>query len=150
VGEADRLIAELRGGGARGDPGDGSRLQVEGIGWATVELDRAAGELAGGLGLPDGTSFEAAASDRLLGAFARRVRVDAGPWIVLLEPSTEGRLAAFLVRHDEGVAVVYLRASRARPRDGPPTPVPGPLGPQRLLAGDRSGPWLIVVDAAAG
>jgi hypothetical protein len=145
--EADRLIAELHGG--EGGPAEASRPGVVGIGWATVDLDRAASELAGGLGLPRGGAFQTAAAEPFLGAFTRRVRVGSGPWIVLLEPSTEGRLAAFLVRHDEGVAAVYVRASALEPGSAQAA-VLGPMGLQRPLAGDRWGPWLVAVEQGGG
>src|SRR5436190_19537373 len=81
-------------------------LPVAGIGWATVELDRAARELAS-VG-----AFVAAPRDAALGASAMRSPVQKGgpPAIVLLEPDTEGLLAAALARFGEGVLAVYLRA----------------------------------------
>ena len=62
-------------------------------GWATVELDRAAVELAGTL-VP-GTAFEPAAECVHLGAFCRigwlaEPTEDGATRIILLEPSTEG------------------------------------------------------------
>jgi hypothetical protein len=113
-------------------------LPVVGIGWATVELDRAAGELA-----VIGT-FTSAARDERLGAAARRSRpVDrASPAVILLEPDTEGLLAAALARSGEGVRAVYLGPlDRAdvddTPKLGPSRP--GPLGPARLVLGRP--PW---------
>ena len=119
---------------------------IVGFGWATVELDRAARELSA-LG-----TFEAGPRDAALGASARRVRPanasrlgDQGaasgrarPALLLLEPDTEGLLAASLARFGEGVRVVYLGPlDRAdvddTPRLGPPRP--GPLGPARLVIG---------------
>lgn len=75
--------------------------------------------------------------------------------IALLEPDTEGRLAAALARHGEGPAVLYLgvpsagvSAARARLSargivilDGS-----GPFGPELVVAGSPAwGPTLIVV-----
>jgi hypothetical protein len=75
--------------------------------------------------------------------------------MLLLEPSTEGRLAAFLARHGEGVAAVYVQAAGLADTGGESLPgrlfdggsgrENGPLGAQRWLAGDRWGPWLIAV-----
>jgi hypothetical protein len=118
--------------------------RVEGIGWATVELDRAATELATALGLVDRTAFAPSAEASWLGAFTRRARPPGGPWIALLEPSREGRLAAFLARHGEGVAAVYV--SRGGGGPAPPWLARGPLGGERWLAGERWGPWLIQVE----
>jgi len=124
-----------------------AELPVVGIGWATVDLDRAAGELSGV------AAFEGVARDSTLGAVARRTPLAAGargacpgdrsrPVLVLLEPDTEGLLAAALARFGEGVRAIYLGPlDRAdvddTPRLGPPRP--GPLGPARLVIGRR--PW---------
>jgi hypothetical protein len=115
-----------------------AELPVAGIGWATVELDRAAGEL-----VAIGT-FGAAARDESLGAAARRSRLGdrIRPAAVILEPDTEGRLAATLARFGEGVHAVYLGTlDRAdvddTPNLGPSRP--GPLGPARLVIGRP--PW---------
>ena len=122
-----------------------AELPVVGIGWATVELDRAAGDLAE-LG-----SFEPATRDANLGATARRGRPGdrARPALILLEPDTEGLLAAGLARFGEGVLTAYLGPlERAdvddTPRLGPPRP--GPLGPARLVIGrERWGPNILVL-----
>jgi hypothetical protein len=137
---------------------------IEGVGWATVELDRAAEEFRVGLGLPRSGAFRDGPPDGFLGAHTRLARVrPSGLWIVLVEPSTEGRLAAFLARHGEGIAAAYVAgpvADRGWPmapdgRDSgprwgaggtPPAWTSSPLGSQRLLAGGRFGPWVIRVD----
>lgn len=77
--------------------------------------------------------------------------------IVLLEPDTEGWLAASLARHGEGPAVLYLglpmstiagmseRLARLdmRARDGT-----GPFGPEWAVAGPHaSGPTMVLVPA---
>jgi hypothetical protein len=81
----------------------------------------------------------------------------------VLEPDTEGRLAAALARSGEGVAAIYLApkprdtaaAGGASPTERPqridPTrlghPAPGPLGSGRLLlARPTWGPHVIVLD----
>jgi hypothetical protein len=126
-------------------------------GWATVELDRAAVEVAaavvGGRAdrVPVGPTIEAAQPDRLLGAACRLLRWAGGARTLLLEPSTEGRLAAALARHGEGPIVRYLlvdagateRARRAGFRVS--AEAAGPLGPERLvLIGPRDGPFVIL------
>ncbi|MEO8229919.1 MAG: hypothetical protein ABI628_09185 [Chloroflexota bacterium] len=159
--EADLLRATGIGGdhGARTRPDEdagpalgGVPLSVVGIGWATVELDRAATEL----GSTAGYDVEPAEPDALLGATARIGRAaGSGPVAVLLEPFTEGRLAAFLARHGEAPAVLYvvppaggleaavarLTAARIRTRSGS-----GPLGPAALVLGRSADePQLILV-----
>ncbi len=130
----------------------GIPLQVVGIGWATVEMDRAATEL----GTAASHGFETAEPDTLLGATARIGRGRSkGPFAILLEPFTEGRLAAFLARHGEGPAVLYLApgagaleslvgglaAAGIRTRAGA-----GPLGPAALVMGRSADePQLVLV-----
>jgi hypothetical protein len=110
------------------------------IGWATVDLERTAAAWAAGDALPD---------DPLLGARVRRVATVSD--LVLLEPSTEGRLAGALARHGEGPVAVYLRTARAPAelrRAGVVLSAiePGPFGPQALVvARSRFGPHVVVV-----
>lgn len=130
------------------------------IGWATVELDRAATELAGALGLGLAV-FEPAARSPTLGC-ACRVALDAlgkGRSIVLIEPDTEGRLAATLARHGEGPSVAWLEthdpdAAAAALRIAGvavSTERDGPLGPERLLVvGPIHGPHRLLVGRPAG
>ena len=144
------------------------------LGWATVELDRAASSW------PD-VRWEAAPRESLVGARSlvgrARIRADAPPvgpvpadaaradpvpadviTIVLLEPDTEGRLAASLARHGEGPAVIYVRAPLAttsvmparlarlgiRARAGT-----GPFGPEWAVHGPlASSPTLVMVPEA--
>lgn len=83
-------------------------VRVSGVGWATVDAERAFGELA--------TLFSGAAMwvaqerQGLLGAkvWHRAPPPDGGVELFVLEPDTEGRLAAFLARHGEGVAALYV------------------------------------------
>ena len=77
------------------------------------------------------------------------------PAIVLLEPDTEGRLAATLARFGEGVGAIYV-APRAGDPPGRVDPVrvgrpsPGPLGSGRtVLARPAWGPHVIVLDRPA-
>jgi hypothetical protein len=71
-------------------------------GWATVDLDRTLRELAEVLPF-----VSRPVDDQLLGARGRVVECP-GRAVVVLEPSTEGRLARWLAHHGEGWAVTYL------------------------------------------
>jgi hypothetical protein len=105
-------------------------MSAHAVGWATVELDRAALELMAMLEV--GTTFEPASGSQALGARCRVGRARQGmgeaPLVVLLEPSTEGRLAGLLARRGEGWCARWdlaptLDVSGWRP---------GPLGPEQL------------------
>jgi hypothetical protein len=121
-------------------------VELLAVGWATVELDRAASEFPM-------AAFEPAADDPLLGAFVWRSRGDGR--LVLLEPNTEGPLVASLVRWGEGPAALYLDVPEATARSAHPAPAEpgalsaeriGPLGPSALLLGGPiAGPHMIVV-----
>jgi hypothetical protein len=125
----------------------GARLLA--LGWATVDADRAAAGWAD-------ARWTTAARDTLLGARAMLGGPDA---IVLLEPDTEGRLAAALARHGEGPATLYVgvpdgAAAGARARlAGLGVRVsagPGPFGEGIAVMGTP--PWsptLILVPASA-
>jgi hypothetical protein len=121
------------------------------VGWATVELERAVAELADRL-VP-GTAFRPAPDSVLLGARCLvgdlADPVDGATRMVLLEPATEGRLAATLARHDEGWCASWVEATDADPAAAPTRAQPGPFGPERLLAGGAmSGPHRLVVTPA--
>lgn len=120
------------------------------VGWATVETDRAASELTAALGL-SADPFELAADSVTLGARCRIGHgiLTGGRSLVLLEPSTEGRLAASLARLGEGPAAVWLDAARL---DDPlSAPRPGPFGPERLiLGGPIHGPHRLLLGIEAG
>jgi hypothetical protein len=142
--------------GRGGEDSDGD-LCVLGLGWATVDTERSATEFVRALDLPGtATSVD---RDRLVGAYAHQLVDERFPGgrLLILEPSTEGRLAATLARDGEGPAVLYLGAfdgldawiahartmgvviSRAED---------GPLGRSVLiLGGAPSGPHLVVADA---
>ena len=152
---------EATGPGNPGAPATrGLPLTLAGVGWATVELDRAETELdpwlaprneeVGGGDEPPVSEPHLGARTRLRGAGG----LPAGS-IVLLEPSTEGRVAASLARDGEGPCALYLatpeplrawvRAARGR---GLRTSAvrAGPLGPSSLvLGGATAGPHLILV-----
>ena len=139
AGPIERLLAALA--DARtGSPNDAASpgLRPIAVGWATVELDRAADELATDLAIEPG-AFVPAADSVALGARSRIARsvLTGGISIAILEPSTEGRLVAILVRHDEGPAAIWFEAAEAALDDldaGRPVRGGGPFGPERLLA----------------
>ena len=74
---------------------------VVALGVATVDGERAAA------GLP-GLAFRPASDDELLGARVFAAPLPTGRTLLLLEPSREGRLTAFLARHGEGLAALYI------------------------------------------
>ena len=124
------------------------------IGWATVDRERFLADLAA-------ASTEDLARDPHLGAFAIRHRASGpGPQVLVLEPDTEGRLAASLARSGEGPAALYFSAdggldafvAGAPPRRAQVSSIrPGPLGPSVvLLGGPMWGPHLLVVDRPSG
>ena len=146
--EDDRIIAALL-----IDPGPVTTLATI---WATVDRERARSAV-GGIG-------EELPGDEHLGAWVTLLAHDAAgePPIALLEPSTEGRLAAWLARNGEGPAGRYVGIDGAGAFDGLAsrsaalglgvTPVAGgPFGPSRLVIGrSRSAPNLVLVDRRAG
>lgn len=114
------------------------------VGWGTVELDRAIDQLSSVLGVAR-EAFVAAPDSQPLGAWCRvaPAALD-GLAVVVLEPSTEGRLAATLARHDEGPCAVWV-ASPATVGHPDASLSTGPLGPERLLDGPRHGPHRLLV-----
>jgi hypothetical protein len=161
-----RLVLEPVPGGDVAAPADPAglpphpgALRLAGIGWATVDADRAEGDLDPWLGPREPG---ATGDDPDLGARARLRGAGSlpGDRIVILEPSTEGRAAASLARDGEGPCAVYLRAPAsieawiaqaaergARTRGAPR---PGPFGRQVALSGPPpAGPHIIVVERVA-
>jgi hypothetical protein len=115
----------------------GGRPPLIAVGWGTVDLERATAALTN-------LDLRPAPPDLSLGARARLGYP--GPiGLVVLEPLTEGRLAAFLARHGEGLAVLYEEqgpADRSWPEAaGTPLGRPGRLAP----GGSRWGPFVIRV-----
>jgi hypothetical protein len=116
------------------------------LGWATIDLDavRARIESDAGFG-----AFDPAPRDDHLGARAavHRPGGDSGePIEILLEPDTEGRLAASLARHGEGFAAIWFGQPAGAALDPPAGFGPladGPLGPARLMLGGP--PWALSV-----
>lgn len=84
-----------------------SAARLVALGWATVDADHPAAGWRAASTPPAGAGRSA---DEVLGARAAAVESPAG--LVLLEPSTEGRVAASLARHGEGPAAIYLRTAR--------------------------------------
>ncbi|MEA2619397.1 MAG: hypothetical protein QOC97_170 [Chloroflexota bacterium] len=113
--------------------------RVMAVGWATIDLDRAVSELTRDLGLP-AESFAEAVDSEALGARGRvaPAAIDSRTGVVILEPSTEGRLAAFLARHGEGPAAIWFLAG-GDGIDGVGVDRAGPFGPERLVPGGPVG-----------
>jgi hypothetical protein len=133
--------------------GDGGPLPTLAVIWATVDLERALN------GAPIGGDVT---DDPLLGARVAIVWGGAGGGgapVAVAEPSTEGRLAATLARHGEGIVGRYLqspvnldtvRVLAAAAGVAISRPAEGPFGRSVLLVtalGAR--PHLILVDTPA-
>jgi hypothetical protein len=142
---------------------DPPAVVLVGVGWSTVDLERTESELAMWLATDDpGDPRDRGdpPGDPHLGARvrARRTAGLPGDWMVLLEPTTEGRAAAALARDGEGPCALYLWPSHGLASwlaDAPSRGVElrggvrpgGPFGAQALLAGSPpAGPHVIVVD----
>ena len=120
--------------------------------WATVDRDRVVADLR----LP----VEHLADDRSLGASVGLVRPAGQHPVAILEPLTEGRLAATLARDGEGPAGEYIEApvgldtiGGAATRAGLAVgrPADGPFGRSVLvLGGPVGGPHLVLVERPAG
>lgn len=120
-------------------------------GHATVELDRAEIEVRASRVAMGEPGARSAPADGILGASSRLLRLPGDHDVLLLEPDTEGRLAAALARHGEGMVAAYLLtdpagADRARRAGfGLSAAAQGPFGAQRLiLGGPRDGPFLLL------
>ena len=120
--------------------------------WVTVDVERVLAEIGqAGLQLPD---------DPLLGASVTLVTAPNGEPIALLEPRTEGRIAATLARGGEGPAGRYaaapggLASARLRAAAEGLSLSPeydGPFGRSALvMAGPPAGPHLVLVEPPAG
>jgi len=126
---------------------------VLGLGWATVDLDRAesdfraafAGTFVGVTDAPD---------DDLLGAHCRIVRTGDPrvPVVVLLEPSTEARLSATLARHGEGPVAAWSRLlADEAPSSSGSALATGPFGLEGLVPGASIfGPHRLLVRSEPG
>ena len=117
------------------------------IGWATVDRDRAAAELAAELGT-SAAAFLPAADSTVLGARCRvayGVLPDGQP-LAILEPATEGRLAALLARLGEGPAATWSRSWESGHDRRASAARPGPFGFERLEPGPAQGPFSLLIE----
>ena len=113
--------------------------------WQTVDVERTVAHL--------GLQAEPIADDEVLGARGVLVRPPQEPPLVIVEPSTEGRLAAALARHGERDAGTYVApAGGAADARGAGLLIigagPGPFGRSTLVAppgADRWSPFLLIV-----
>ncbi len=146
--------------------GDGTGRGDLAVIWATVDLERVLRDL----GLEPTLAAETV-DDPLLGgrvlnlvdpvpaAVGAVIGLAGARRIALAEPSTEGRLAAFLARHGEGPAGRYVGvaldlgalATRAATAGiAISRPEIGPFGPEVIVLGGRLGsPHLVLVEVAA-
>jgi len=119
-------------------------------GWATVELDRAERDVAAAFAPSGAATARDLPDDTLLGARCRVVTLGVGEReVLLLEPATEGRIAASLARFGEGPIAEYLIVPHDRFGDLVRDAVEaglvlsaeaaGPFGRQRLVVGGQ--PW---------
>jgi hypothetical protein len=142
--------AELAGPSLDWLAGDGGTLRPLAEIWATVDLERAL----------DGAAIDGpVTADPLLGARVAIVSAGDGTRKAVAEPATEGRLAATLARHGEGLVGRYLqspvgldavRILAAAAGVALSRPAEGPFGPSVLVVttlGAR--PHLILVDPLA-
>jgi hypothetical protein len=120
------------------------------FGWATVDTDRTERDLSASFGSSAPVRSRDLPDDTQLGARCRLMTSALGLLdVLLLEPVTEGRIAASLARFGEGVVAVYVVLPAARFRavlrdlrgaglvlsgEGH-----GPFGRQHLVAGGP--PW---------
>ena len=122
------------------------------LGWATVELDRAAAELAAELGTVPG-AFLPASDSVVLGARCRVAYgvLPGGRPLAILEPRTEGRLAAALARQGEGPWVTWARSAVKIGRGPSRSRRPGPFGPEHMYPGTPTdGPFLLLIGDGPG
>ena len=122
------------------------------VGWATVDTERAVGHLAFQLGIGE-EEFRTAPGSAVLGAQCRVVLafrpIVGGVTLAVIEPATEGRLAAALARWDEGPVVAWYTTPATLDAAG--TWLPGPFGQERIVRGDGlTGPHRLLVASAAG
>lgn len=155
-GEHGARLSSLLGAAATSQAEALTRGHAIAVGWATVELDRAVTELAAALRIPSGR-FADAPDSPSLGARCL-VAADFLQGVIslaVLEPNTEGWLAATLARHDEGPAAVWLAvedladavAALRRAGGHLSQPQAGPFGVERLiLGGSIHGPHRLLVE----
>jgi hypothetical protein len=152
-----RLIAAA--GAPAANAGDGrernappNERRVLAVIWATVDRERVLADLD--------LAAERLADDPHLGASVSLVRPADGDPIAILEPVTEGRLAATLARRGEGPAGEYVEAPLPLEAIGGAAaaaglvigrPADGPFGRSVIvLPGRPGGPHLVLVEPSAG
>jgi hypothetical protein len=146
--EAARLYRRLFGGPDRAadDP------RVIAVIWATVDRDRTLADV--------GLAGDPLADDPHLGANVVLVRPAGGDPIAIVEPITEGRLAATLARNGEGAVGEYVETpillgriseTAAAAGLGASSPADGPFGRSVIVLPPAvGGPLLVVVERPAG
>lgn len=141
----------LRAGSGRPHPN--AIADVLAVGWATVDRERFIADARS-------DAVKILLNDPHLGAFVLR-QGTGRPYALVVEPDTEGRLAASLVRFGEGPAAIYLQVDPgglaafvddARRRGTALSAIRvGPLGPSVILLGGPAwGPHVLVVEVTAG
>ena len=133
--------------------GEVANRRILAIIWATVDRDRLLAESGW-------TGTENLPGDPLLGASVAVARPSTGEVLAVVEPVTEGRLAATLARHGEGPAGEYVEAPVAFDAIGPAAtaaglvvgrPAAGPFGRSVIVvSGPVTGPHLILVERPPG
>lgn len=149
-GAGERVGGAAGAAGGRPDTPPNSR-RILAVIWATVDRERVLADLS--------LAGERLADDPLLGASVSLVRPPDGHPIAILEPLTEGRLAATLARHGEGPAGEYVVAPLPLEAIGAAAgaaglvlgrPADGPFGRSVLvLSGRAGGPHLVLVERPA-
>jgi len=133
--------------GGAGDAGPAGGVELAAVVWATVDLERAEADLAPWL---EPLAGDAPLIDEPhLGGRGRARATSAlpGSRLVLLEPTTEGALAASLARDGEGPCGLYILPGAATPAAASAARrLAGPLGPSvRLRSKVRAGPHLLLL-----
>jgi hypothetical protein len=133
--------------------GQEAQRRILAIIWATVDRDRLLAESGW-------TRTEDLPDDSILGASVALVRPPSADAIAVVEPVTEGRLAATLARHGEGPAGEYVEAPIPLDAIGPAAtaagllvgrPAGGPFGRSVIVvSGPVTGPHLILVERPPG
>jgi hypothetical protein len=113
--------------------------------WATVDAERTIRD-AGLVAVP-------LAEDPLLGASVHLIEPPGEVPIAILEPTTEGGIAAALARHGEGPAGTYVAWNQSLDDVGEPLTRSdtGPFGAAAIAAAFPAwGPFMVLVERPAG
>ncbi len=135
-GPADRLIVGSNRAPVAAERSAESGVSLAALGWATVDAERAASEFGRPL-LGD------ALEDALLGARAQRLGAGGRLTLILLEPATEGPLAAALARNGEGPVCLYVAGGTGAPAGDSTSDTP--MGPGRVAWPSRTGHFVILL-----